>query len=249
MNTKNNGTIIEKNIITYINKNKYINNMNENMKNFLCYIFNFNLANHQIKAYKYAEKYKPDIIVTANGISKYISIKSGNNNSVHQEHFYSFLFFLSELQIKKELITELRLFQFNDGTLNGTGQNRRTAIEFLEKNQEKIQEINNFLNNSQTIEIIIDRLLFKGEYPNVSKADYIYYGNIQNGLWASRNEIIYYLLNEKNYSSSIHVSKLYYQSLHRNLKYDKFYEYRRHYIQFKWYSIKQDLEFITKKRK
>jgi len=127
---KNNGIINEKEIIDYINKNCFLKNMNENMKLFLKEIFIEDIENHKIRAYKFAENYKPDIIITANGISKYISIKNGECNSVHQEHIYSFIYFLETNNIPKEIAKKLLEFHFNDGTINGSGKVRKKAMNF-----------------------------------------------------------------------------------------------------------------------
>lgn len=245
---KNNGITNELFFINYINQKKYINNMNENIRAFLKYIFDFNLENKEIKAYKFAENYKPDIIITANGFSKYISIKTGNSNSIHQEHIYSFCNYLQELKIDNKTINSLKQFHFNDGSLNGSGTKRKSANEFQSNNIEVIKEINKVLNKTENKSKIIDRLLFKGEYYHLPIVDFIYYGDIEKGWYASSDEIRNLLINNSNCSYSIHVSKLYYQSLHRNLKYDKYYEYRRYYVQFKWYSVKDDLFFLMKKR-
>lgn len=240
----NNGIKTEEEIIKYINNKTYLEKMNDNMKKFISGIFDFDLKNTKIKAYKYVENYKPDIIVTANGISKYISIKTGENNSVHQEHIYSFVNFLKCNYLNENDQKSLLLFHFNDGTTNGSGKTRHNANDFLVSEQEKIQKINEYFNKDEFAKIAIERILFKGEYFHLPLVDYIYYGNIYEGYWAKREEIIDYLISKKFYSGTIHISKLYYQSLHRNLKYDKYREYRRYYVQFKWYSIKEDLKYI-----
>ncbi len=223
--------------------------MNDNMKKFISCLFEFDLNKFEIKAYKYADNYKPDIIITANGFSRYISIKSGGSNSIHQEHLYSFLNFLHiELNFTENLLNNVKLFHFNDSTYNGSGKIRKSANDFQMNNPTIISEINSSLNKPENARKLIDRLLFKGEYYHLPIVDYIYYGDVEKGLWASREEIMDYLLRINRFSASIHVSLLYYQSLHRNLKYDKYYEYKRYYVQFKWFSLKEDLITINKKR-
>ena len=249
MKQGNTGLKNEEELINYINKKQYIKNMNNNIKSFLTNLFDFDLENHLIKAYKFADNYKPDIIITANGISKYISIKTGKSNSVHQEHLYSFIHFLSELGINKSILDKIKLFHFNDGSLNGSGHSRKSANDFQTSNQPFIQEINREMNEKENAKKLIDRILFKGEYYHLPIVDYIYYGDINKGVYASKNEILNFLTTTKINSCAIHTSKLYYQALHRNLKYDKYYEYRRYYVQFKWYSIEEDLNCIASKRK
>lgn len=250
MNNRFIGLKLEIDIVNHINENKIYEKMCPNIQNFLKHIFNINLKNKEIHAQKFYENYKPDITITACGITKYISVKSGSNNSVHQEHIYSFINYMKiNNELSEECINLLKEFHFNDGTISGNGLIRESATQFQLNNQDKIQQINIFFNAPDTISETIDRLLFKGEYYNIPVVDYLYYGTLDKGLWASRFEIISYLSNIKTYSASPHISKLYYQSLHRNLKKDLYYEYKRYYVQFKWHSLKEDLEYISNKRK
>ena len=249
MKSNDNGLYSEYELINYINEKQYHKNMNKNIQEFLSCIFPFDLKSKKIKARKYYANYKPDIEIIIDDTHKYISVKNGSNNSVHQEHIYSFLTFVSTLTNNQEFFEYLRLFHFNDGTKDGSGESRKSAIDFQLYNQNKIKKINDIFNARKNIEIIADRLLFKGEYKNIPEVDWIYYGNVDEGVWASKKEILNYLKNNVFFSASPHVSKLYYQSLHRNLKKDLYYEPKRYYVQFKWHSLKEDLEKIKKTRK
>lgn len=245
---KSKGIQIENEIIAHIN-GKYFKELNNNIQNFIIDIYKSSLNKNKIfKANKFYNNYKPDIVIEHNGIKKYISIKSGKSCSIHQEHIYSFINFLYDLNCSSEVINELKLFQFNDGTNNGTGNIRKNAMDFQEKSYDSIKLINKFFNAEGIIDKIIDRLLFIGEYYGIPKVNYIYYGNLEKGIWADSNNIKNYLKKKNVFSASIHISKLYYQSLHRNLKFELEHEYRRYYVQFKWYSIEEDLKEIIKSK-
>lgn len=235
-------------IINYINKCKYIHKMNNNLKKFIQEIFDFDLTGIKIAAFKYYENYKPDIIIEANNTKKYISIKFGKNNSVHQEHFYSFFVFLKEHGATEKSLEYLRFFQFNDGTLDGSGKSRKSAMDFQTTYPTAIKTINSEFNSNNLKKKLINRLLFEGEYHNLPEIDYIYYGDKNDGIWANKKEIFSHLYSINFFSNSIHVSKLYYQCLHRNLKRNNLYEMKRYYIQFKWHSIYEDLMKIKKKK-
>lgn len=246
---KNHGLELEKELINHINK-KHFNDLNDNIKKFILILYKDNIDKSALfSAEKFYNNYKPDIVITHNKVKKFISIKSGNSCSIHQEHIYSFLNFLNEINCPDNVTENLKLFHFNDGSLNGNGKSRKNAMDFQENNAKKINEINDFFNKEDIKEKIITRLLFEGEYYGIPIVDYIYYGDLENGIWASKEKIINYLKNKHIYSASIHVSKLYYQSLHRNLKFELEHEYRRYYIQFKWYSIQEDLKEIIKSKK
>lgn len=246
---KNRGLELENELINHIN-NKYFNDLNENIKKFLLIIYENKIDKSEpFLVKKFYNNYKPDIVITHNKIKKFVSIKSGKSCSIHQEHIYSFINFLNDINCPSNIIENLKLFHFNDGSINGNGKNRKSAMDFQENNSEKINEINSFFNNEDIKEKIVTRTLFEGEYFGIPVVDYIYYGNLEKGICASKEKIINYLKSKHVYSASIHVSKLYYQSLHRNLKFELEHEYRRYYIQFKWYSIEEDLKEIIKSKK
>lgn len=247
MKNTENGLSIEKDIIDYICKCKYIKKMNQNMQYFLKNIFSHENHDKEVTAYKYYENYKPDIVIMLGNQKRYISIKSGNNNSVHQEHIYSFCNFLQEIGISKEAIEGLKLAQFNDGSTNGSGYKKKDIFSFYNDYPDICKKINIELNKKETSSKIISRILFDGEYKNLPSVDYIYHGTVEKGLWASKKEILNYLNNITLNTLSIHVSKLYYQCLQRNLKNKPENEFRRYYIQFKWHSLKNDLITIKSK--
>lgn len=241
------GLNIEKEILDHICTYKYVENMNKNIQSFLKDIFPNEDYSKEITAYKYHENYKPDIVIVLGKQKKYISIKSGSNNSIHQEHIYSFCNFLQEIEIKEEIIEGLKLAHFNDGTTNGSGSKRKDIFSFYEEHPSICQRINVELNKKENATKIITRILFDGEYKNLPSVDYVYHGTVENGVWASKKEILNYLNNVTLSTLSIHVSKLYYQCLQRNLKNKPENEFRRYYIQFKWHSLKNDLTTIKTK--
>lgn len=241
MNNIKKGLQIEYEIINHINKNKYASKMNKNIRTFLEEIFNENLDNILITATKYCDNYKPDIVIKAGTKKVYISVKSGKDNSVHQEHIHSFCNFLSELNINSYIIDYLKLFHFNDGTINGSGSNKRDAFDFYKSNSNLCIEINKELNKIENKKQCLKRILFEGEYHNLPSVDYIYHGSYKKGIWASKEQILEYLLSKHLDTLSIHISKIYYQVWQRNLKNIEDSEFRRYFVQFKWHTIEQDL--------
>lgn len=245
-NNNKKGLDIEYSLINHINNNKFLNKLNPNIKLFIKELFPKLKNTDEIIAKKYFSNYKPDIVIEAYGIKKYISIKTGKNNSVHQEHIFSFCNFLKEQNTPEKTIANLLFFHFNDQTKNGSGMNRKNAANFIENNPRIIKDINNYFNNNNFVEKAINRILFEGEYYNLPKVDYIYYGNLNNGIWASRTQILNYMIKNNIFSNSIHISKIYYQSLQRNLSNKPQNEFRRYYVQFKWHSIENDLLNVKK---
>ena len=81
----NDGFINEKELREYINQNKY-SAYNPNIKDFLSFIFPEHLnTSLPFIAEKIGGQAKPDLCIKHNGLKKYISVKKGSGNSVHQE--------------------------------------------------------------------------------------------------------------------------------------------------------------------
>lgn len=247
MNNIKKGLTNEYDLINHINSNKYIDKMNVNIATFLKEIFKDDLINTTIRAEKYHENYKPDIVIEAKNKKIYISIKSGQDNSVHQEHIHSFCSFLSDLKIKNTTINLLKEFHFNDGSINGSGKKKKSAYNFYRETPEKCFIINYELNQQNVKEKCLNRILFDGEYYNLPSVDYIYHGSVNKGIWASKKEILEYLLKYDLDTISLHISKIYCQSWQRNLKNNTSSEFRRYYIQFKWHTVEEDLIKIKQK--
>lgn len=235
-------------IIDYLNKTRLFDNLNNNFKVFLEFLFNENLTGKTIFSYKPEKQVKPDIAIIINNNTKYVSVKKGSGNSVHQEKLKEFEKFLDNCNISKKIIEYLKEFHYGDGSIDGTGKLRIKATQWQKENFEKIKMINSSFNTQNMLRKFFDRFLFVGNIPGAPIVDVIYHGNIEKGLWANKTEIINYLLNNPVSSTTVHFSNLTYQVWNRNLKFNPNTEDRRHIMQVKWTSITKDFINITKNR-
>lgn len=80
------------------------------------------------------------------------------------------------------------------------------------------------------------------------KVDAIVYGEVNDFLWATTEEIINYLGKQVLTSSGVHVSKLFIQNWDKNLKRNSQHEYYRNYIQVKWFNLFDDMVGIMCER-
>ena len=194
-----------------------------------------------VKCYINLNKQKSDIIVSINGIRRYISIKKGVKNSVHAEPISTFVNFLKENGMKYELIKKVLLYQYGDGTLNGKGEKRLSSKEYYENHKKDIQEINDFFNKEQFIKKAIDRFVLYGNNSD-KPIDAIIYGVVNDYVWITREEIININLKHKNISKTgLSIGGLFYQPMNRCLNYNSKYEKERHCIQLKWYHLSDDI--------
>lgn len=240
----NDALINEEDLINYINNNQF-STYNSNIKNFLKFTFgnSFN-SNLPFNAKKIAGQQKPDMCINHNGILKYISIKKGSGNSVHQEKIDVFFPYIENIIGTNEL-NNLKLFHFGDDTINDSGERRYNASESKIRYATEVSKLNLVLNNSSNITNFLDRFLFVGNVGNIC-VDVIYHGNIESGLWASCEEIINYVNNNNFDLNAVHFGPLTYQVWGRNEKWTAVHPDRRYIMQVKWGSIYKDLVEIRK---
>ena len=228
--------------------NKLYAELNDNLKKFISFLFPKVNNNDQIKCYCGIAEQKPDIIIEINNKRKNISIKKGSGNSVHQEDIDLFMDFLTTLDISEEAKIELLKYHWADGTTDGSGKIRVSSAEYKAEHQKEIDLINSELNKNKPLTKLITRVLFRGKNDKFDEADVIYYGTINEGHWATKDEIIKYMLNNKFDINSIHFGPLTYQIWNRCLNFNPNTENRRNVMQVKWGSLEKDLLIIEKER-
>lgn len=247
MGSNTSGFQNETDLISSLSNNTF-EQLNDNLKKFISFLFPQVNKNDKIKCYSGMAGQKPDIIIEINGKKKNVSIKKGSGNSVHQEDIKLFMDFLTTLDVSEEAKIELLKYHWADGTTDGTGKIRISGTEYKIKHQKDINLINSELNKKGPLTKLITRVLFKGKSENFAEADVVYYGTINKGHWATKEEIIKYILNNKFDINSIHFGPLTYQIWNRCLNFNPNTENRRNIMQVKWGSLEKDLLNIEKER-
>lgn len=228
--------------------NKLYTELNDNLKKFISFLFSQVNNNDKIKCYSGMVGQKPDIIVEINNKRKNVSIKKGSGNSVHQEDIDLFMDFLTTLDISEEAKIELLKYHWADGTTDGSGKIRVSSAKYKTEHQKEIDLINSELNKKEPLTKLITRVLFKGKSDKFDEADVVYYGTINEGHWATKDEIIKYMINNRFDINSIHFGPLTYQIWNRCLNFNPNTENRRDVMQVKWGSLERDLLIIEKER-
>ena len=244
INGQNTGFINEEELRNYIN-NKTYDRYNNNIKKFVSFVFgnSFNKT-LPVKAEKRAGQLKPDLCLIHNGVEKYISVKKGSGNSVHQEHIKVFFPFVYEM-LGEASLNNLKLFHYGDGTTNDTGAVRYNASECKKRYTKEVTQLNNSINTPDNLRAFLDRFLFIGNISSVS-VDVVYHGTIESGLWASKSEIMNYLIKNNFNSNAVHFGSLTYQVWGRDEKRTAVHPDRRYVMQVKWGSNEKDLLQIRK---
>ena len=238
----------EDELIEYLNSKK-IKDLNSNMKDFIFFIFGNIDEENIIQATSGKSGQKPDMIITINNVIKRISIKKGTGNSVHQEKVDVFVEFLESINISNETINKLLKFHWGDGTSDGTGSQRISSSDYKQQFPEEIEMINKEFNKEKNIKEFIYRFIMQGKSDDYDIVDALYYGNVNEGHWASKDEIIKYVVNNIFNLNSIHFGPLTYQIWNRCLNFNPNTENRRRVMQVKWGSLLNDLLIIERNRK
>lgn len=238
----------ENELIKYLN-NKNVKNLNNNIKNFIFFLFGNIDEESTIQATSGKSGQKPDMIIAIDDKIKRISIKKGTGNSVHQEKIDVFVEFLMSINIPNEIINKLLRFHWGDGTSDGTGAQRVSSSYYKQQFPEEIEIINEEFNKGKNIKEFIYRFILQGKSSDYDIVDALYYGNVKEGHWASREEIVDYAINNIFSLSTVHFGPLTYQIWNRCLNFNPKTENRRNVMQVKWGSLLNDLLNIERNRR
>ncbi len=254
MSSNRHGFSNEEHIANYLN-NKNFENLNKNMQRFLSFVFKRQISSHETILSDLTQKIegknpKPDIWIKIGSEIKFVSVKEGSGNSVHQEPFKDFCKFLEDINVTEETVNYLKLYHYGDDTLDGNGEIRLSTADIKIKYQSKIQFVNAELNSTKNLPKILDRVLFAGVFRNPIIVDAIYHGSVDNGVYANREEIIDYLIDNANVSemSGIRFSELTYQPWTRDQFRTAAHPERRYVMQVKWGSMTNCINIITRRR-
>lgn len=254
MSSNRHGFSNEENIANYLNNQKFFN-LNENMQNFLCFIFERQISANETILSDLTQKIegknpKPDIWIKISNEIKLVSVKEGSGNSVHQEPFKDFCKFLEDINVSEETVNHLKLYHYGDDTLDGNGEARLSTSDIKTKYQSKILSVNTELNSPDTLIKILYRVLFAGVFKKPIIVDAVYHGSVDNGVYANREEIIDYLIDNANVSemSGIRFSELTYQPWTRDQHRTAAHPERRYVMQVKWGSMTNCIRTIARRR-
>lgn len=240
----------EKAIRDALNMKRY-ESINPNLRHFLDDMFKgHSLAGKWVHATTITQRMKPDFYVTIDGIpgGKYVSVKMGSGNSLHQESLNDLISFLENEKVLPQIIDDLKRYHWSDGTNDNTGLDRLPAKTFAKQNKALVKRLNTYFNKDSIRTKMIERFIFKGNYPNAPEADYLYHGTVHNGVWASRKEIFDFVKTLKGDSNCFSIGPLTYQAWNKNLERKPAAEHKRHQMQVKWGKLAEALIEITSRR-
>ena len=183
------GTMNEDYMVQSIN-NKTYNELNENLQHFLLMLFRNVDASKKFKCFKTEDYIKPDICVQLDGVRKFVSLKYGNSESVHDEHLLTFIDFLRDNEISEKSIKTYLLFHYGDGTTDGSGRFRMNSVEVRYQLKNELKQSNEELNsNRDFLKAFADRVVWQGVNPQAERADFLYHGDPDYGVFMNRHQL------------------------------------------------------------
>ena len=255
MSSNSHGFTNETCMSNYLNNKKFYE-LNSNLQNFISFIFNRQISDDEIISSDILKKIegknpKPDIWIKIGNEIKYISIKEGSGNSVHQEPLNDFCNFLEQIKISNDNINNLKFYHYGDDTVKGDGKTRLSTAEIKSKYSDKISSVNKELNLPKNLIKILNRILFVGVFQKPIIVDAIYHGSIKDGVYANREEIINYLLTATDITemTGIQFSQLTYQPWTRDQFRTAAHPERRYVMQVKWGLMTKCINIISKGRR
>ena len=180
--------------------NKKFDELNRNLQFFLLYLFPNMDKKKKFHCYLTENFIKPDIVIYQDQEYKYVSLKYGSADTLHNENIKTFIQFLRECGISKESLKTYLLYHFGDGTLNGSGERRMNSVTVRYMYDEQIKKMNEEFNSSKEfVKKFAERVMAQGVNLQAARAQYIYHGDPEGGTFISIEAFMKHV-EKKNYN-------------------------------------------------
>lgn len=186
-----NGRFNKREFIEVLN-NALFMNLNNNLKQFIKYIFP-NIHNNDLIKCRKSNYRKINVIVSVRNNKKNISIKSGSSSIVYKDNVFNFIMKLDSLNVSYLTLKSIISYHFADGTTNGSGSvfSHGELLKLDYKNE--IEVVKNEFKDKELLLNVINEFMIEDRL-NL-KVDYFYYGNVRKGYYISSSEFKERLLN------------------------------------------------------
>ena len=200
----------EENFVKCID-NKTYDELNKHLQYFLHFLFPVIDTSKKFHCCLTTNYIKPDICISLESEMRYVSLKYGQSDVFHNENIKSFVQFLRDNGISEEAIKTYLLYHYGDGTTNGTGKHRMNAVELRFHYKKELDELNEEFNkNKEFVKKFVDRAIFQGVNHLAYRADYLYHGDTDYGVFLSRYQLLQ-RVEQKNYgfmTECVHIGPL-----------------------------------------
>lgn len=243
----NSGILREDEFVYFLNGKKG-KDLSSNLLSMMERLFGIVDLEKKISCVKTQDYIKPDIVIKHRKIEKAVSIKSSTSHVMHNEQIKTFILFLRSLGVSTKTQKTILLYQYGDGTMDGTGKHRHTGQEMQELMKDEIKEANKELNSSKDlIKAVINRVIFDGVVPEARKADAVYHGDVKQGEIVTREQMMKHIEKKDDwyYTKVIHIGPLVLTPGGRYVKEPTKDYKKRHIIECIWTKFAEDMKYIS----
>ena len=236
----------EENFVRLIDNQSY-EQLSKHLQYFLHYLFPVIILDAKLHCFQTRNFCKPDICISQQSEMRYVSLKYGESDTVHNENIITFKQFLKENGISDEAIETYLLYHYGDGTTDGTGKRRMGSVEVRFHYDERIKKLNEELNKSKDfVKKFADRVMFQGVNPDANRADFIYHGDHEYGVFMSRFQLMQHI-DKRNWdymTTCVHVGPFVIRPHARYSNKPILNEEHRHTVVVNYPKIIQDIMYI-----
>ena len=229
---------------------KFYDELNKNLRLFLFYLYPNIDKTEKFHCYMTENFTKPDIVIYQGKNYRYISLKYGHAETVQNESIKTFIEFLRDCCISEETINSYLLYHYGDGTIDGTGKSRMGSVEVRFTYDEEVKKMNEEFNSSKAfIKGFADRVMFQGVNPQATRADYIYHGDPEAGIFISRDQFMKHI-DRKDWSfmnRCVHIGPFVIRPHARYAGKEILNESHRHTVAVNYPGIVNDMLYIQKR--
>ena len=235
-------------IAEYLNGKKY-SEINANLQTLIRDIFGAEKECSFIQSGVMDGPYKPDIYIRYKGQTRFLSIKHGRTNEVHHENIKKIILFLRKYGVSKETQKTILLYQYGDGTLNGTGKKRLDNMEVRMWLNKELQRANDELNdNLELINAFSERALFQGIDETADHVDYIYFGSPEYGKVVSKKQVMKYIDTKSwHFMQCLHIGPIFLKPHARYANREIITPEFRERVDCSWPNLADNLDYIAKR--
>lgn len=240
----NNGFKNEQDFVQLFN-NKYLYELDNNSINFIKELFGKMIDNEEIiKCWKNKMVQKDDIFIKYKNYVKSISLKCGNNNSVHQEQVQEFKKYLSDIGIPYKIVDNY--FSYHYGyMLDENGKRNFSKLlsseEYKKLYQKDIDVFNKYINKTRIIVDMVDRFIVRGRNSNFD-IDALVCGTPDDYIWIMKYDIYDLVLSKRCLEfTSPHIACMTLGPKKRNLDGNSKNRGDRYIVCVRWNNLKKDI--------
>ena len=224
---------------------KYYNELDDNSQNFLKKLFEEGIDNEEkIKSWKNKFNQKADIFIKYKSSIKRISLKCGNDNSIHHEQIQDFKMYLEKLGIQYTTISKYTSYHYGymrDKNNQIDFSKSLSSTEYKKLYQNEIDIFNKSINRTRIIVDMIDRFVVRGKNSDYD-IDALISGTVDDYVWLMKYDIYDMVLSKRclEYTSP-HIACMTIGPKKRNLERTSKYAKERYIVCIRWNFLKEDI--------